>query len=491
MAKIDRYNGNVKAVGSEALGTERTIFGSTDQSDTLDANITTELLRGWGIVGVNENPTKQDFNGLAFTLGQLIAYLHQRGVAEWNTSQEYYEGSVVTTLEGIYKLKAGGDGTVDPDTDSGVNWDKAAFIADLISEASGSGASLVSMENGPTVQLAVSKLNQVPRPNILINGGFAIIQRGTSFPLATTFTVTVARWVFGKSGGTSEFTVSRLDDAPTVNSEFSLNAEVTTAHPTLGSLEEAHIRYALEGRQAGLKIRDKIVTLSFWVKSNFPGTYSIAIVKPNSAGSAEETYLDSYTIASSGVWEKKSITINLSESTDRTWRLNNNYAIKLRFSYYAGPGFSGSVGWQSGNLIAVSGGNNLAATVGNYLRIAEVKLEDNEVSTPYVEKAINQELSDVQRYELIIGSNHLDSVGISGYAAAIAHSIYHTISYPATMRAAPVVTLISFGITPNNGQPVFLAGVNSGTLKLTATASGRIAARSGNSPVPIFLDAEL
>jgi len=123
MAKIDRYNGNLKAFASEATGTERTIFGDTAQSDTLDANITMDLLRGWGVIGVASNPTKQHFNGLAFTLGQLIAYLHQRGVPEWNAAQEYYEGSVVTTLAGIYRLKSGGVGSSDPDTDGGVNWE--------------------------------------------------------------------------------------------------------------------------------------------------------------------------------------------------------------------------------------------------------------------------------------------------------------------------------------------------------------------------------
>ncbi len=105
MAKIDRYNGNLEAFAADALSTERTVFGDTTQSDTLDDNITTDFLRGWGLVGVNENPTKQDFNGLAFTLGQLISYLHQRGIAEWNTAQEYFEGSVVTTLAGIYRLE--------------------------------------------------------------------------------------------------------------------------------------------------------------------------------------------------------------------------------------------------------------------------------------------------------------------------------------------------------------------------------------------------
>jgi len=123
MSKITRYNGNLKAFASEATGTERTIFGDTAQSDTLDANITLDLLRGWGVIGVESNPTKQHFNGLAFTLGQLIAYLHQQGVPEWNAAQEYYAGSVVTTLAGIYRLKSGGVGSSDPDTDGGINWE--------------------------------------------------------------------------------------------------------------------------------------------------------------------------------------------------------------------------------------------------------------------------------------------------------------------------------------------------------------------------------
>jgi len=133
MGKIDRYNGNLEAFAAEALSAERTVFGDTTQSDTLDANISADFLRGWGIVGVNENPTKQDFNGLAFTLGQLISYLHQRGIAEWNAAQEYFDGSVVTTLVGIYRLKSGGEGSSDPDTDDGVNWERVG-CSDIDSE---------------------------------------------------------------------------------------------------------------------------------------------------------------------------------------------------------------------------------------------------------------------------------------------------------------------------------------------------------------------
>jgi len=82
MAKILRYTGDLKAFGSAAQTNERTVFGGITQNDTLDANIGASFLRGWGIVSVNGNPTKQDFNAVAYTATQLIAYIHQMGVPE-------------------------------------------------------------------------------------------------------------------------------------------------------------------------------------------------------------------------------------------------------------------------------------------------------------------------------------------------------------------------------------------------------------------------
>jgi len=178
MAKIDRYNGNMEAFAADALSTERTIFGDTAQSDTLDANITADFLRGWGVVGVNENPTKQDFNGLAFTLGQLIAYLHQRGVPEWNAAQEYYEGSVVTTLAGIYRLKSGGVGSSDPDTDGGVNWELAPTpVQSDITVTVGTGGDY------PTINAALEYLSKL-QPVYDSAGITATINLLTGFTMA-------------------------------------------------------------------------------------------------------------------------------------------------------------------------------------------------------------------------------------------------------------------------------------------------------------------
>jgi len=96
MSKIARYDGNLQAFGVNATGLNRTVFGDTSQSDALDDNINADYLSGWEIVGVNDKPTKQDFNGLGFTLGQLLSYVHQMGVPEWNVAQEYHTDSVCT-----------------------------------------------------------------------------------------------------------------------------------------------------------------------------------------------------------------------------------------------------------------------------------------------------------------------------------------------------------------------------------------------------------
>lgn len=102
MAKIDRYNGNLEAFARDALGTERTIFGDTAQSDALTDQINADFLRGWGIVGPSDQPTLQDFNAMGYTHGQLLAYLHQAGVPEYNATQEYHIGSITNEAGVLY-----------------------------------------------------------------------------------------------------------------------------------------------------------------------------------------------------------------------------------------------------------------------------------------------------------------------------------------------------------------------------------------------------
>lgn len=121
MAKISRYNGNLQAFGSNSTGNYRTVFGDVTQSDTLDDNVNADYLSGWEIIGITEAPSKQDFNALGFTLGQLLAYLHQMGVAEYNASQEYHSDSVCS-YDGTLYISLTDNNTGNTPDSSPSNW---------------------------------------------------------------------------------------------------------------------------------------------------------------------------------------------------------------------------------------------------------------------------------------------------------------------------------------------------------------------------------
>lgn len=119
MAKITRYSGNLLAFASAALANERTVFGDTlTESDDLTANVTLDFLRGWGIVGPDESPNREDFNALAYTLSQFLAYLHQTGVAEYDAAQEYNIGSWTTDGGVLYVSLVDANIGNDPATDT-------------------------------------------------------------------------------------------------------------------------------------------------------------------------------------------------------------------------------------------------------------------------------------------------------------------------------------------------------------------------------------
>lgn len=150
MAKIQRYNGNLLAFGINATGTNRTVFGDVTQSDALDDNLNADYRTGWEIVGISEVPTKQDFNALGFTHGQIFAYLHQMGLPEWNINQEYHTGSFAPVSGVIFVSQTDNNTGNDPTTDDGTNWAPLldnAVTAAVITPAADANVVLTAVES--------------------------------------------------------------------------------------------------------------------------------------------------------------------------------------------------------------------------------------------------------------------------------------------------------------------------------------------------------
>lgn len=123
---IARFNGNVVPFADDSTSTNRTVFGGVTQSDAIDDNLNADFKKGWEIVGLNDNPTREDFNAMGYTLGALTAYLYEMGISEWNASQNYRVNSRVMASDGnLYKSLTGTRGTPNvgnnPTTDA-VNW---------------------------------------------------------------------------------------------------------------------------------------------------------------------------------------------------------------------------------------------------------------------------------------------------------------------------------------------------------------------------------
>jgi len=101
---LNRFDGNVVPFASEATLTNRTVFGAETQSNDIDDNLNADFKRGWEIIGLNDNPTREDFNAMGYTLGNLISYLYQSGVSEYNELQEYKTNSIAIATDGsIYQ----------------------------------------------------------------------------------------------------------------------------------------------------------------------------------------------------------------------------------------------------------------------------------------------------------------------------------------------------------------------------------------------------
>lgn len=136
MSKIDRFVGNLLAFAANATGTKRTVFGDVTQSDVLTANINSDFLAGWeNGLDLNGFPPEQFFNAIGFTATQLAAYLHQVGVAEWDSLQEYHIGSIANSGGILYASKT--NNNIGNSVTDSANWKKTTGNVSTINSISG------------------------------------------------------------------------------------------------------------------------------------------------------------------------------------------------------------------------------------------------------------------------------------------------------------------------------------------------------------------
>jgi hypothetical protein len=238
------------------------------------------------------------------------------------------------------------------------------------------------------------------------------------------------------------------------NGDRALYATVTTGKPSLAASDYLQITQPIEG----IRNRDfqwgtanaKQAVLRFWAMSNAAGTYTVAILNQP----VTRSFLASFTLAAN-VWT--AFTIVVPGETTGVWAIDSSRWGEVKFSFAAGSTVAtGVAGWQSGNVVALTGMTNGTAATNNTLYIGDVGLyldpNATGVPPPWQMPDEAQELAACQRY---YGST---ATGFPVWTSAMNTNVF----FKTSMRIIPAVSGGGAGFGLPSGGPEFIQCTNAG-----------------------------
>ena len=276
--------------------------------------------------------------------------------------------------------------------------------------------------------------------NLVSNGAMRVAQRGTSGVTSSSGAyLSVDRWKC-TDGGIGAFTVSQSSTAPDGFAN-SVKWNCDTADTNISS--EIYMEQLIEGQDLqhlnyGTSSA-KSITISFWVKSNLTGEFSVWL---ENFDSARYFTTSGYTINTADTWEYKTITIP-GDTGGSGFGNDNDVGMKIRWhlavrsSYQGTP--SGSWSTSASNR-SQSSHVNLASNIANEWYLTGVQLEAGDKATPFEHRSYGDELARCERYCQVFeytGQYHLICQGIIETGATIENIFY--LRRP--MRTFPSCTL--------------------------------------------------
>ena len=229
----------------------------------------------------------------------------------------------------------------------------------------------------------------VGRRNLVINGGFEIWQRGTSFSSLNSMKYTADRWLqYAASTSTIEasrqqFTTGQTEVPGNPRYYYRMDNTPDSDHTWMELFQRIeHVK----------RFSDVPVTLSFWMKANkyqvekeirltqnfgVSGSSTVSVISPRFT---IETY-----------WQKYEFTFDLPSVTGKTINADNFFQIH----------------WYSPDVVAAN----------TYYDIAQVQLEYGRVATPFEERPYAEEFNLCERFYQLYGAlgNASGDHGTSGY----------------------------------------------------------------------------
>jgi len=314
--------------------------------------------------------------------------------------------------------------------------------------------------------------------NYIINGNFDIWQRGNSTVNGSPFYGYAGdRFQVERSTTLTSISLAQSAVVPTLLESGFKSATAAVIFPTssaytpVGS-EFLTIRHGIEGYNFSNLVGKKS-TLSFWVRSEKIGIYTLCVRNASTDGANRIHYLTEYTINVANTWEKKVIIIDFSSDflamPTTSYNLTNGLGIEFLWCLAAGPSRKTSTlnTWhnQGGNTFFASTNQvNLLDLSTNAFRISQVQLVEGSDSDPVFSTAtknIGAELALCQRYYQTQAVQQYYGIRYGGT------SPYLTIPLPVTMRTSPTTT--------NSFNTIF---VSAGTLNAVVNSNNTSAVLS-------------
>ena len=322
--------------------------------------------------------------------------------------------------------------------------------------------------------------------NLIINGAMQVFQRATAATAAAGEYETADRFIMGEVSG-GAYTTERSTDHPT-SSGYSLKAQVTTADTSISAAHYAYIFHKIEAQNlqhlAYGTSSAKTLTLSFFVKSNKTGTYTVNLYKPDGTG---YIFVQEYTINSADTWEKKTITISPTAGSTSFITASagaiandNGSGLEVGFSLAWGSNYTGgtSGSWSSNtNHYSTTNQVNWLDSTSNNLYLTQIQLEVGEQATPFEHRSYGDELARCQRYFYRAGTTETTSSLVNNNMIAYATTaVQGGERFPVEMRAVPSLSIVADGLG-------FLSLSNgSGTFTTTSTSfAGNASSRQSSN----------
>ena len=244
--------------------------------------------------------------------------------------------------------------------------------------------------------------NQPNFRNIIINGDMSIAQRATSASsISSSGYQTVDRFI-NEMDAAGTWTISQSTTVPSGQGfATSLKMDCTTANGSLSAGSYNIFSQRLEGQilqylKFGTSSAESL-TLSFWVRSNKTGTYTLEI----NSFATNKSQSQTYTISSADTWEKKTVTF----TGDTATTIANDNARSLNLMFWLAAGTTYTSGTLNTSFNTKTDANrvsssqvNLADSTSNEWYVTGVQLEAGTIASDFEFLPVDANLLRCQRY---------------------------------------------------------------------------------------------